>query len=141
MTKVHVSVWYTMKTESVDHFTHYIKCINGMSIGMRLHDIVMLYQESSNVPSLKKKLNRNRNPLMCKKSIMGYLKNNWKWFYYQTCFLLKVMKDERQLDIYFCNLQFLHQYLWWYHLLHWWKVGCFILLTAFIFMSMNISDL
>lgn len=34
-----------MKTESVDHFTHYIKGIYGLSIGMMLHDIVMLYQD------------------------------------------------------------------------------------------------
>lgn len=48
-----------MKTESVDYFTHYKKYIYGLSIGMMLHDIVMLYQDfkkkSSNVPSLKKK--------------------------------------------------------------------------------------
>lgn len=54
-----VSIRYTMKTESVDHFTHYKKYIYGLSIGMMLHDIVMLYQDfkkkSSNVPSLKKK--------------------------------------------------------------------------------------
>lgn len=49
-----------MKTESVDHFTHYKKYSYGLSIGMMLHDIVMLYQDykkSSNVPSLKKKNN------------------------------------------------------------------------------------
>lgn len=34
-----------MKTESVYHFTHYKKYIYGLSIGMMLHDIVMLYQD------------------------------------------------------------------------------------------------
>lgn len=34
-----------MKTESVDHFTHYKKYSYGLSIGMMLHDIVMLYQD------------------------------------------------------------------------------------------------
>lgn len=80
---------------------------------------------------IKKNIAKKKESIDVKKKlIMGYLKKKIKNnFIIKPVFLLKVMKDERQL-------QLLHQYLWWYH--H--KVGCFILLTAFIFMSMNISD-
>lgn len=66
-----------MKTESVDHFTHYKKYSYGLSIGMMLHDIVMLYQDlkkSSNVPSLKKKKTQKQESIDVEKVNYGILK-------------------------------------------------------------------
>lgn len=51
-----------MKTESVDHFTHYKKYIYGQSIGMMLHDIVMLNQDLKKIIQcsfIKKKKNNS----------------------------------------------------------------------------------
>lgn len=66
-----------MKTESVDHFTHYKKYIYGLSIGMMLHDIVMLNQDlkkSSNVPSLKRKITQKQESIDVEKVNYGILK-------------------------------------------------------------------
>lgn len=69
-----------MKTESVDHFTHYKKGIYGMSIGMMLHDIVMLYQDLKKkifqCSFIKKKITQKQESIDVEKVNYGILKNN-----------------------------------------------------------------
>lgn len=78
-------------------------------IGMMLHDIVMLYQDlkkKMQCAFIKKNIAKKKESIDVKKKlIMGYLKKKIKNnLIIKPVFLLKVMKDERQL-------QLLHQYL------------------------------
>lgn len=66
-----------MKTESVDHFTHYKKYIYGLSIGMMLHDIVMLYQDLKKIfqcSFIKKKITQKQESIDVEKVNYGILK-------------------------------------------------------------------
>lgn len=66
-----------MKTESVYHFTHYKKYIYGLSIGMMLHDIVMLYQDLKKIIQcsfIKKKITQKQESIDVEKVNYGILK-------------------------------------------------------------------
>lgn len=67
-----------MKTESVDHFTHYKKYIYGLSIGMMLHDIVMLNQDLKKIIQCsfikKKKKTQKQESIDVEKVNYGILK-------------------------------------------------------------------
>lgn len=66
-----------MKTESVDHFTHYKKYSYGLSIGMMLHDIVMLNQDLKKIIQcsfIKKKITQKQESIDVEKVNYGILK-------------------------------------------------------------------
>lgn len=66
-----------MKTESVDHFTYYKKYIYGLSIGMMLRDIVMLYQDLKKIfqcSFIKKKITQKQESIDVEKVNYGILK-------------------------------------------------------------------
>lgn len=66
-----------MKTESVYHFTHYKKYIYGLSIGMMLRDIVMLYQDLKKIfqcSFIKKKITQKQESIDVEKVNYGILK-------------------------------------------------------------------